>query len=169
MEVVVALLALLTLANIALTVAVIRRLAVHERKLAQLHSFPAPGGLGPGTPVPSFLAERHGGGRVDETHLAPGPAGVAFFSASCEACAAHAPEFARVGVPKLAVLTGEGPGAATILEALGDVPVVREAEVGGALATAFRVDTFPTYFAVEHGHVMAAAGSADELGELLAR
>ena len=35
MEVVVALLALLTLANIGLTVAVIKRLAAHERKLSE--------------------------------------------------------------------------------------------------------------------------------------
>jgi hypothetical protein len=168
MEVVVALLALLTLANIGLTVAVIRRLAVHERKLAQFTAFTPPGGLTPGAPVPNFLAETHTGGRIDESHLGPGPAGVAFFSASCEACAAHAPEFAAVGAPKLAVLAGDGHTAATILAALGTVPVVREAD-GGPLAQAFRVDTFPTYFAVEHGHVMGSAGSADELGDLLRR
>ncbi len=171
MEVVVALLAVLTLANIGLTVAVIRRLAVHERKLAMFTSFTPPGGLAPGAPVPNFLAETHGGARIDESHLAPGPAGVAFFSASCEACAAHAPQFAATagGTPKLAVLTGEGPTAAAILAALGDVPVVREPDDGGPIATAFRVDTFPTYFAVERGHVLASAGSTDELGELLAR
>jgi hypothetical protein len=168
MEVVVALLALLTLANIGLTVAVIRRLAVHERKLSELHTFSPPGGLAPGAPVPNFLAETHTGGRIDETHLGPGPAGVAFFSASCEACAAHAPEFAAVGAPKLAVLAGEGHTAEAILAALRDVPVVREADEG-SLAQAFRVDTFPTYFAVDHGHVMASAGSADELAGLLRR
>ena len=70
---------------------------------------------------------------------------------------------------KLAVLSGEGPTGATILTALADVPVIREADVGGPLARTFRVDTFPTYFAVEHGHVMAAVGSTDELTDLLAR
>ena len=45
----------------------------------------------------------------------------------------------------------------------------REITVGGPIAQSFRVDTFPTYFAVEHGHVMAAVGSTDELAELLAR
>ena len=168
MEVVVALLALLTLANIGLTVAVIRRLAAHERKLSQFTEWTPPTGLAPGDAVPSFLAETHDGRRVDESVLADRSA-VAFFSATCDACALHAPDFAAVPGPKLAVLTGEGPTGATILAALGDVPVVREANVGGPIAQSFRVDTFPTYFAVEHGHVMAAVGSADELGELLAR
>lgn len=168
MEVVVALLALLTLANIGLTVAVIRRLAAHERKLAGFTAFAPPGGLTPGEPVPNFLAETQDGRRVDESVLADKSA-VAFFSATCDACALHAPEFAAVPGHKLAVLSGEGPTGATILTALGDVPVIREADVGGPLARTFRVDTFPTYFAVEHGHVMAAVGSTDELTDLLAR
>jgi hypothetical protein len=168
MEVVVGLLALLTLANIGLTVAVIRRLAAQERRIAQLTTFTPPSGLAPGERVPAFIAETHGGERIDESVLAGGRAAVAFFSATCEACAAHAPEFASVPGSKLAVLTGDGPSEATILGALAGVPVVREADVG-PLASSFRVDTFPTYFAVEHGHVMAAAGSADELSELLAR
>lgn len=167
MEVVVALLALLTLANIGLTVAVIRRLAAHERKLARLTEFP-PSGLHPGEPVPSFLAQTQDGRRVDESAL-DDRTGVAFFSATCDACALHAPEFAALAGPKLAVVTGEGPTGASILAALERVPVVRETTVGGPLAQSFRVDTFPTYFAVEHGHVMAAAGSADELSDLLAR
>jgi hypothetical protein len=168
MEVVVALLALLTLANIGLTVAVIRRLAAHERKLAGLTELSPPGGLRPGEPVPSFLAETREGQRVDESALAD-RAAVAFFSATCDACAAHAPEFAAVAGPKLAVVTGEGPTGAAILAALERVPVVRETSPGGPLAQSFRVDTFPTYFAVEHGHVMAAVGSTDELTDLLAR
>lgn len=168
MEVVVALLALLTLANIGLTVAVIRRLAAHERKLAGLTGFAPPGGLSPGEPVPGFIAETHDGRRVDESVLADRSA-VAFFSATCDACALHAPDFAAVPGSKLAVLTGEGPTGASILAALGEVPVVREVTVGGPIAQSFRVDTFPTYFAVEHGHVMAAVGSTDELAELLAR
>jgi hypothetical protein len=169
MEVVVALLALLTLANIGLTVAVIRRLAAHERKLAEFTSWTPPAGLAPGDAVPDFLAETHTGERIDESFLAEGQTSVAFFSATCDACALHAPEFAAVRGPKLAVLTGEGPTGATILAALADVPVVREANVGGPIAQSFQVDTFPTYFAVEHGHVMAAVGSTDELGDLLAR
>lgn len=168
MEVVVALLALLTLANIGLTVAVIRRLAAHERKLARFTEFAPPSGLSPGEAVPNFLAETNDGRRVDESALAD-RAAVAFFSATCDACAMHAPEFAAVSGTKLAVLTGDGPTGPTILAALTDVPVVREANVGGPLAQAFRVDTFPTYFAVEHGHVMAAVSSADELSDLLAR
>jgi hypothetical protein len=167
MEVVVALLALLTLANIGLTVAVIRRLAAHERKLARFTEFTPPSGLTPGEAVPNFLAETYDGRRVDESVLADRSA-VAFFSATCDACAAHAPEFAAVPGTKLAVLTGEGPTGPAILAALDGVPVVREANVGGPLAQSFRVDTFPTYFAVEHGHVMAAVGSADELSDLLA-
>ena len=67
MEVVVALLALLTLANIGLTVAVIRRLAAHERKLSQFTEWTPPSGLTPGDAVPSFLAETHDGRRVDES------------------------------------------------------------------------------------------------------
>jgi hypothetical protein len=167
MEVVVALLALLTLANIGLTVAVIRRLAAHERKLARLTEFTPPSGLTPGEPVPNFLAETYDGRRVDESALAD-RAALAFFSASCDACATHAPEFAAVPGAKLAVLTGEGPTGPAILAALEGVPVVREANFGGPLAQSFRVDTFPTYFAVEHGHVMAAVGSTGELSDLLA-
>ena len=64
MEVVVALLALLTLANVGLTVAVIRRLAAHERKLAELTGFAPPGGLAPGEPVPGFPGDRPRSGSV---------------------------------------------------------------------------------------------------------
>lgn len=168
MWVVVGVLAVITIANVLLTAAVIRRLAAHERKFAALAPMlAAPGGLAPGEAVPAFLAESAGGERVDESHLFPGPAAVAFFSGTCDACLAHAPEFAALAadVPALAVLSGDNEA---LSRALGAVTTVREPEPGGALASAFRVDTFPTYFALEGGHVIAAAGSADELRGLLA-
>ena len=65
-----------------------------------------------------------------------------------------------------------GPSVRRELGAGLDQPVEHRAggtAVDGPLARSFRVDTFPTYFAVEHGHVMAAVGSTDELSELLAR
>jgi hypothetical protein len=165
--VVVALLAVVVAGNVLVTGAVIRRLANHERRLAAGPAFAPPGGLGPGEAVPPVGARTLAGGHVDAAQLAA----VAFFSAHCEACAAHAPEFAAVvgerDLPAAAVVTGEGEGADVLLERLGPVPVVREPELGGAFAGAFKVDTFPTYFALEEGHVVAPALSAGELGELL--
>ena len=173
MEIVVAVLAVIVIGNVLLTAAVLRRLAAHERKLAALGGgFMVPNGLGPGEPLPAFITETTSGQRVDESHLFPGPAAVAFFSAHCEACLAHAPEFEalvrRDGIAALAVLTGEGGTAEPLLAALGSLTVVREREAGGALTRSFKVDTYPTYFALEGGHVVAAAGSAGELGDLLA-
>ena len=171
MAAVVAVLAVILVANVLLTVAVIRRLAAHERKLASFSAmFAAPGGLAPGEPVPAFAAQTTAGERIDESHLFPGPAAIAFFSATCEACATHAPEFAALagsGTPTLAVLSGEGGSAERILAALGPVDVVHEPGPGGPLTRHFRVDTFPTYFALEAGHVMAPVGSAGELGVML--
>jgi hypothetical protein len=165
--IVVALLAVVVAGNVLVTGAVIRRLADHERRLAAGPGLAPPGGLAPGEAVPPVGAHTLAGGHVDAARLAA----VAFFSAHCEACATHAPEFAAVvgerGLPAAAVVTGEGEGADVLLERLGPVPVVREPELGGTFAGAFRVDTFPTYFAIEEGHVVAPAVSAGELGELL--
>ena len=164
---VVALLAVVVAGNVLVTGAVIRRLADHERRLAAGPAFAPPGGLAPGDAVPPVGADTLEGGRVDAVQLAA----VAFFSAHCDACATHAPEFAAVvgerAVPAAAVVTGEGEGAEALLERLGPVPVVREPEHGGTFAGAFEVDTFPSYFALEEGHVVASAVSAGELGELL--
>jgi hypothetical protein len=171
--VVVAVLAVIVVGNVLLTMAVLRRLAAHERKLAAITPMlGAAGGLAPGEAVPAFLSETAAGERIDESHLGSGTATVGFFSAHCETCLSHAPEFAelvqREGVPAFAVVAGEGGTAEPLLAALGPLPVVHELALDGVLTRSFRVDAFPTYFAVDNGHVVASAGSAGELGSLLA-
>jgi hypothetical protein len=93
---------------------------------------------------------------------------VGFFSSGCDACLDHAPEFVALaaGTRAVAVVTGEG--GEPLLRALGAVPVVREAELGGTLVGAFEVDAYPTYFAIERGEVMAQAASVEEAGGALA-
>jgi hypothetical protein len=173
MAVVVAVLALITVGNVVLTMAVLRRLAAHERKLAAIApAFGLFGGLASGAPVPAFLTETVDGERIDEARLTGGPAAVAFFAAHCETCVQHAPEYValveREGVAALAVVTGEGPTGAPLLAALTSLPVVREHDLEGPLARSFRVDAYPTYYALDHGQVVAGVGSAQELATLLA-
>ena len=163
MVVVVAVLTVIVIGNVVLTMAVLRRLAAHERKLAALAPIlGAADGLSPGEALPAFLSETAAGERIDESHLGSGPATVAFFSAHCETCLDHAPQFAelveREGVPALAVVAGNGPTAAPLMDALDPLPVVRELALDGALTRSFRVDAFPTYFAVDNGHVVAWPG-----------
>lgn len=166
--VVVAVLAVIVVANILLTTAVVRRLAAHERRLAALGPLmPTAGGLAPGAAVPTFAAETVDGHRIDTDVLGGSPTLVAFFSTTCDACIDHAPEFAEVAAGTSAFAVISGPGAEDLLRILEPVPVVHEPESGGELVRAFEVDTFPTYYAIEAGHVVAPVGSAAEARELL--
>jgi len=170
LAVVVVVLAVAVAANVLLTLAVVRRLAAHERKLASFAPLlGAASGIGPGTAVPSFAATTADGRSVDPGFLGDGPSVVAFFSTDCDACLSHAPQFAALAAsaPALAVVSGDG--GEELPRKLGDMPVVRELEPGGAITGAFEVDTFPTYYAIDRGHVAAQAGSAEEVGDLLAR
>ena len=168
--VVVVVLGIVVGANLLLTGAVVRRLAAHERKLAALGPmFGVPGGLAAGAELPSFTAETVDGRPVDAGFFGDGSGLIAFFSTTCSACLSHAPEFAAAvadGTSGFAVVSGEG--GDELLSALGSVPVVRERVPGGPIVAAFEVDTYPTYYAVEGGRVVAPVVSAAEAGVQLA-
>jgi AhpC/TSA family len=154
----------LALLNLLLTFGVIRRLREHTERLSR----PAAGlpdlMVGVGESPGSFTARTTEGEQVSLEALAGGEQLVGFFSPSCQPCKEVAPAFvARAAAGgqtrALAVVVG-GP------EEVGDLvtwfaPVARvvvEADVNGAVASAFRVNGFPALCLLDADGVVTASG-----------
>lgn len=130
----------LTLMNIALLLAVVRRLRVHETKLGELSRPPEP---------TVIAAAGHEVGELD----AQLPALVGFFSPGCDACHAQLPDFRKVAAEHaggvLAVVVEDGAEVASLLADLGDVGQVVAEQPGGPLTRAFAVSGFPAFAIVD--------------------
>ncbi len=142
-------LTVLVILNLLITFAVLRRLRIHEERLAM----PASGGAGDreqliGRRLPRFGAS--GAIRL-----------VAFFSAGCAPCEEQAAEFARhPDAERVAILVpGSGADAERqrLLSALGDAPTVIEEPTGGALAEELGVRSFPQLLLLDKSGTIVAA------------
>lgn len=151
-------LTVLVLLNLALTLAVIRRLrqqmADQERWGMQSLSPPV------GTPIPDFTAETTDGTTITADTLRTGRALIAFLSIGCTACHEQMPQL-REHVTALraagdhvlvAVNAGQASDSDLISAFTGVAPVVAEGE-GRPVAAAFGIDGYPTYVMVEDGSV----------------
>jgi peroxiredoxin len=148
-------LAVLGVLDLALTVAVIRRLRV----LGERSFVPGAGGLPVGTRVPGFKVAAADGGSLTPEEFSGRRTVVAFYSTGCAGCQEQAPEFAVAaakltadGVQVLPVLLSGGASEANrdqagmrdLLAKAGRLVVDSE----GALARVFVVGATPYYFAI---------------------
>ena len=154
----------LCLLNLALSLAVIRRLREHSDKLAALGGIfvGRDSGLAPGAAVPGLAAVTHDGAELPVDALAAGDRLLAFVSASCAACREHLPGFVAAAAAHgpdgtVVVVTGDPDrGADLVRMAAGAARVVVEAD-DGPWTSGYHITTFPTFFRLRDG-VVAAKG-----------
>ncbi len=166
LTVTVALLCVIGLANLAITVRLVRQVGALA-KAPGGSSVPAavedgPIRVAPGTPVGAFVGEAVDGAPVSSADL-DGPFLVGFIAPDCPACIDTLPEFVRRAgaMPGgrrqvLAVVPGDSTTARDLRHELSGVALV----VGGkddveSLMDAFRIMSFPAY-ALLHGDTMVA-------------
>lgn len=162
---------LVTLINFFLLLAILRRVAVHQRRLDEFDQqrlmTTAPDGLPVGLAAPAFRARTADGSQVSEQDLDVPLVALAFFSTSCRSCLEHAPEFVATaratGAAPWAVVVGPTSQGAALFEALGEIPVINVAEFEDELVTHYAIDTFPTFYLLRDGVISGQAGSAAEL------
>ncbi|MEU8660836.1 hypothetical protein [Actinoplanes philippinensis] len=152
-----------TALNLLLTFGVIRKLKVHDAKLADRNAVIQEATLPPGTSVPAVRATTVDGGAVSSVR--PGSAQlIGFFSVGCGACDDRIPEFVayqqRTGVAAVAVVvTGADDSGPYVARLSPHVDVVVEPE-RGPLATVFAVTSFPALCLVDARGVVVAGGNA---------
>ncbi|MFB4315243.1 TlpA family protein disulfide reductase [Actinomadura sp. 21ATH] len=169
----VAVVGVLCLANIALTLAVIRRLneqarLLSERGRAPAAGYPPPLEVEPGERVGDFTVTTMDGTPVSRADLR-GSTLMAFMAPGCQSCEHSVPEFlARAGAAPggrdrvLAVVLGKGPGRDELCAELAPVArVLTEEEENGPLVQAFGVGALPA-FAVLAEDVMVASYALPE-------
>jgi hypothetical protein len=151
-----------TALNLLLTFGVIRKLRVHDAKLAGRGAVGRDAAHPAGTTVATVTATALDGGTVSSVR--PGAAQlVAFFSVGCGACDERMPEFLayqlRTGVAAFAVVvTGADDSGPYVARLAGHVGVVVE-PARGPLATAFGVTSFPALCLVDGDGTVIAGGN----------
>ena len=163
---------IVVLANLLLTVALVRRVA----SLGTGTAAPAPaGGLPVGAPAPAFSALTPDGAERTLGDLGDDPLVLGFFSPTCDACYDHAPHFAELvrraageGVRAAAVVDGDAEDSERLRERIpGDVPVLLARRPANPLLGAYLIDAYPTYTVVVDGTVAGSFGSVPELQQWL--
>jgi hypothetical protein len=159
-------LTVLTLLNITLLLAVIRRLREHETRLAAVTTG-ATASAEPevvaavGQHIPDFTAESADGRQLDRTSLVT-PALVGFFSPSCDSCHERVPDFRKAADEldgtALAVVVRDGRDPAPLVADLRDAATVVLEEPDGPVATAFAVRAFPVFALVGADGTVRASG-----------
>lgn len=160
----VVLLTVLTLLNLALLLAVVRRLREHETRFA------APRGadlveLEPIAPVghrvADFAAESVHGRPVERSTL-EAPALVGFFSPSCDSCHERVPHFREAAREhpgsSLAVVVRDGRDPAELVADLDGAATVVVEEPDGPVSAAFGVRGFPAFALVGADGTVRASG-----------
>jgi hypothetical protein len=163
----------LTLVNILLTLAVVRRQNDQSRLLAQLVSDggePTALDVLPGDRVGEFGATTIDGRTVSRAEL-KGSTLVAFLAPGCPSCEHNLPEFLSraATAPRgrdqvLAVVLGRALGAPAMCELLAPVAqVLTEEEDRGPLARAFGVASLPAFAVLSGDTVVASYPLADRI------
>ncbi|MCZ7418848.1 TlpA disulfide reductase family protein [Verrucosispora sp. WMMA2121] len=151
----------LSLLNLALSAAIIRRLRDQPTNGGQAG---AQGILAAGEAVPQFRSRTHDGQPVTLTDIAPGTV-VAFFSPTCIPCQQALPGFLEQvagdrGAPvrSLAVVVGPADQADDMVSRLAPVTRVVLPTDSEPLVRAFEVTGFPAFFLMDDDHVVRASG-----------
>lgn len=154
---VIAVLALLVVVDLALTLAVIRRLRQH---MPGSHQADPPFSKMVGRPVPDFTTTATDGSEVTAEALRTGRAFVAFLAVGCGGCHDQLPQLREhvaklrdAGEHVLVVVNGSDAGASEFVDAFGhDAHIVVEND-DASLNAAFGIDGYPTYLVVDDGVV----------------
>ncbi|MBF9128221.1 hypothetical protein I0C86_04315 [Plantactinospora sp. S1510] len=156
----VVLVGLLSLLNLLLSLAIIRRLRGLEAGGG--HGDPTTELLAEGTPLPAFP------GRPDGVEL------IALLSTTCSACRDQLPALAglldggAIGrEAALVVVVGDvdDPAGAEYADALDAVATVRREPFGGPVSGAFGARIFPVFYRIDGGVVRTAAIAVDAIAE----
>lgn len=153
---------LVSVINLLLTMAVVRRLRQHEERLADRPNRPPYSQLG--TVLPEFAAESANGSPVDRGFFT-GLTLVGVFSTHCRACREQLPAFAAKAQERfkghvLAIVAGAPKESADFAAALGSAATLITEPVGGPLSRAFQVKSVPTFFIVnEHAVIATVSGT----------
>jgi hypothetical protein len=139
--------------NLLLTFGLVRRIRVHETRLAAVETGGVPEVMTVpvGEPIPAF-----------NTLVPPGGAALfGFFSPHCEACHDRIPDFraaaAARGGSAVAVVIRDGGDIDTLTAGLDGLRVVVE-EPDGPLARAFGVRGFPAFAEVDASGILRSRG-----------
>jgi thiol-disulfide isomerase/thioredoxin len=156
----------LGVANLALTLALVRRLRSEASVSGGASESPvAPELLAPGTRAPDFSAIATSGAECSRGTLLGRTSLVGIFSGTCAPCRDHMPGFVALArqLPHgpdgvVAVVRGDELAAADLLAALdGAATVIVEPE-GGPVGEAFSVETYPSMYVLDESGVIASAG-----------
>jgi peroxiredoxin len=157
----------LSLLNLALTLAVIRRMR-REAEQAALVARRGPAlRVPPGTRAPEFAATTLSGASIGLGDLTGARSVIGFFSPNCAPCHTQLPEFIELarGIPGgpaqvLAVLTGGADEVAEFAQALAGVASVVVEPRRGPVAQAFSAVAYPTFYALDERGVVTTGGAA---------
>jgi hypothetical protein len=154
----------LAFVNLALTLAVVRRLRSQSETLTELVRSATPDtGLPPGTPVPVLTAVADDGAEVSSATTG-GDRLLAFVSSTCPSCRIHLPAFVATAggydrADVTVVVSGDPVSGADLVDTARPVARVVVEDDEGPWTRAFDVRAFPTFLRVHDGVVVAAGVS----------
>jgi peroxiredoxin len=158
----------ISLINLSLTAAVIRRL--RQDQSARVKP-PAVSGLAVGSLLPDLAATAIDGSEVSVAKVGQDEAAFAFFSTNCSACGPSIPHFIEYVRSQslrqsqvIAVIAGEREDAAHFVEQLDGVATTVIDSKEGDFARSFAVFAFPTFITSDSaGRVTASGAGAGSL------
>jgi peroxiredoxin len=160
----VVLVSVLCVANLALTLALIRSMR-HQSQARAASGFPELGLLPRGAKAPEFAATTVDGEARSLADLLGARSVVGFFSVRCPPCRVQLPKFADFartfpGGPAqvLAVVTGDPALAGEFADALAGAASVVVEDRGGPVSTAFSLAASPVFYVLdERGYIQVGA------------
>ncbi|MFD7861256.1 peroxiredoxin family protein [Streptomyces sp. NPDC059783] len=139
-----------TVLNLLLTLAVVRRLRRQESERQQPFGT-IDSGPETGAPLPDFTADTVAGGTITAASLKGRQGALTFLSTDCSACTmavADLPEFARrTGMDAgqmIVVIAGDADDAHRMAEPLAGIATVVVEETAGPLSTLYSIEATPT-------------------------
>ncbi|ROO62772.1 redoxin [Micromonospora sp. Llam0] len=158
----------ISLINLSLTAAVIRRL--RQDQSAPVNSAPV-SGLAVGSSLPDLTTTALDGAEVSVARVGQEQAVFAFISTGCSACGPSIPHFIEYVRSQslrqsqaIAVIAGERENATHFIEQLGGIATTVLDSKEGDFARSFAVFAFPTFIASDSaGRVIASGAGAASL------
>ncbi|MFF5205874.1 TlpA family protein disulfide reductase [Streptosporangium sp. NPDC000396] len=155
----------ISIVNLLLTLAVIRRLRDPAATGAGRAAPPDLPELPAGSPVPAFQGQTVSGQTVSAQTTAGSAAVFAFFDTGCSSCKPAVPKlvnFAKkhaLPAGQVIAVVGDNDGnAAEYIDALGDTATVIVEETMGNMARAFSLDSFPAFVIADADGVIVRSG-----------